>query len=136
MSEENNAQSTKKRGNFFVGLLIIVVIIGAGILIPWLISFHINSTASDFDITGDWTDYVSYRTYTFIPRANIKGLELDFTFYDKDLREVGAVHKTIGDVKKGQQYSTTISITEFDFKTLWNGTYLTVEVSAGTRSLF
>lgn len=86
--------------------------------------------ASMSDIDGNWTQSLFSNTYTFIPSKNINGLILQFEIYN-DSKLVNTIVKTIGDVKRGQQYTVTLTADEY-----LTGNKVKTSVKSGTISLF
>lgn len=140
MAEENKEESTAPTGNVGKGITIIAVIIVTGILLFLLISAinnNSNNKATLADIDGDWNQTTTTQSYVFIPKSNIDGLEFTFTLKDKNNRTVDTITKTVGNVKKGQQYTVTINLLEVDdLSSFLSISTTSISVSKGTKKLF
>ena len=141
MAEENKKIEGKaaSSGKFEKGLAIVFAIMAIGALLFLIISgINDNSKqkATMNDIDGYWNSTVSEQSYVFIPKYNINGLEFTFSIRDKNNKELQTIVKTVGDVKKGQQYTVSISMTELkDFTTLMDANYTQLTITGGTKKL-
>ena len=119
---------------FGIIILIVVVLVLAFFVFRSCISGK-TGKANMSDIQGYWTDNITSRTYTFIPNVNIEELEFEFVVYSSNKEPLQYIYKEIGNVKKGQQYTVTISITDLYIQTMWEGSYIRVTVNKGLRTL-
>ncbi len=133
-------EKSKKKGCITAIIVAIAIIIGivlVYILLSYIISQKENTDTPNLlqadmsNISGNWTQGLFQNTYTFIPSCNIKGLVLRFEIYDSNYKIQNTIDKNIGDVKKGQQYTVTISIDEY-----WTGSQVKTTVLRGKKSLF
>ncbi|MDE7107173.1 MAG: hypothetical protein K2O39_02500 [Clostridiales bacterium] len=98
-----------------------------------------SATLNDITISGDDLDLAAFgEKLTFTPKKDISGLKLKFIFQKSDGTQLQTIEKSIGNVKEGQQYSVTISITELKWDVIKNAFDLQCKytVSAGTVSYF
>ena len=139
MSEETQIQESKEDKRFRIGMIIFAILLSVIVLVACTISILSDSDlnkASTSDIDGYWNSTVSEQSYVFIPKYNINGLEFTFSIRDKNNKELQTIVKTVGDVKKGQQYTVSISMTELkDFTTLMDANYTQLTVTGGTKKL-
>ena len=124
------AEEKKGKGCLFIACIILVAIVGIAIAISQS-NYEIGPKATMSDIDGHWTESLLSNTFTFIPSKNIKGLVMQFDIYDSNNKLVNTVTKSIGDVKKGQQYTVTLTVDEY-----WKGAQVKTTVKSGTISLF
>jgi len=139
MAEETQIQESKEDKRFRIGMIIFAILLSVIVLVACTISILSDSDlnkASISDIDGYWNSTVSEQSYVFIPKYNINGLEFTFSIRDKNNKELQTIVKTVGDVKKGQQYTVSISMTELkDFTTLMDTNYTQLTVTGGTKKL-
>ncbi len=139
MSEETQIQESKEDKRFRIGMIIFAILLSVIVLVACTISILSDSDlnkASTSDIDGYWNSTVSEQSYVFIPKYNINGLEFTFSIRDKNNKELQTIVKTVGDVKKGQQYTVSISMTELkDFTTLMDANYTQLTITGGTKKL-
>ncbi len=135
-------KNKKKYGSITIkqGLIIFLSIIMIGILtfgiVQLLLLIPSTSKVSNEDIDGHWNSTLTTQSFVFIPKSNIKGLEVTFSIRDKNNQELQTITKIIGDVKKGQQYTVSFNITELqDFATLMDSNYTQLSVTGGTKKL-
>ncbi|MDE7164202.1 MAG: hypothetical protein K2O04_02100 [Clostridiales bacterium] len=98
-----------------------------------------NATLNDLTLSGDDLDLSSFgEKLTFTPKKDIDGLKLKFVFQKSNGTQLQTIEKSVGNVKEGQQYSVTISITELKWDVVKNVFDLECKytVSAGTVSYF
>ena len=69
-----------------------------------------------------------------IPYVDIDDLELQFKYYDNDKNLITTKTKSVGNVKEGNQYTVSVSLTEFNFFDLFKINYTSVSVINGTVS--
>lgn len=74
--------------------------------------------------------------YQMTPNVDIKGLELTFTFSDKNRQVLTTKTKYVGDVTKGGQYTISISLTEFNLIDILKIENSSCTVTKGTVSYF
>lgn len=141
--ENDNINSNKKHAGCLVWLVVLLV----AVIIPVIIGVVISNNdknddnetnnrpsilqADMSDISGNWTQGLLQNTYTFIPSCNINGLVLRFRIYNSDYKLQNTIDKRIGDVRKGQQYTVTITIDEY-----WTGSQVETSVLEGTKTIF
>ncbi len=139
MAEETQIQESKEDKRFRIGMIIFAILLSVIVLVACTISILSDSDlnkASISDIDGYWNSTVSEQSYVFIPKHSIDGLEFTFSIRDKNNKELQTIVKTVGDVKKGQQYTVSISMTELkDFTTLMDTNYTQLTVTGGTKKL-
>ena len=131
MAEEK--QSNSKGCLIYAILLVVIIIVAVGVAIFAVNNSGENSItkATMSDIDGNWNQSLLSNTFTFIPSKNIKGLVLQFEIYDNNYNLKNTITKSIGDVKKGQQYTVTLTVDEY-----WSGAQVRTSVKSGTISLF
>ena len=132
MAEET--QKSNSNGCLIFAIVMLILIIGAillGIFVYGGLGNNGAKNATMSDIDGNWTQSLLSNTFTFIPTKNIKGLVLQFDIYDSNYKLLNTVTKSIGNVKKGQQYTVTLTADEY-----WNGAQVKTTVKSGTISLF
>ena len=111
-----------------IGIIVFVQCNGGNVIDPGTgkITYR-NATLSDID--GDWNNGLLDQSYVFIPKHDITNLEFTFSINNNENEVIKTIRKTVGDVKKGQQYTVTLSVSDLgDLDTMWNAkkTYLTV----------
>lgn len=134
MSVEN-----EKKGNGGKIILAIFITAMIGLLIFLLINAtnnNPNNKATNNDIDGHWDSTVTTYAYVFIPKSNIDGLEVTFSIRDTNNKELQKIVKTVGNVKKGQQYTVSFNLSELqNFATLMDADYTKLTVTGGTKKL-
>ena len=126
-------QQSDAKGCFKIVVIVFLVIIGIIIFTIVAVSSANGgkiAQATMSDIDGNWTQSLLSNTFTFIPSKNINGLVLQFDIYDGN-RLVNTITKSIGNVKKGNQYTVTLTADEY-----WSGSRVKTSVKSGTISLF
>ena len=137
MIKETNEKNKSNVGNVFIGLLLIILVIAIPTGIAYLVSHENIMQATMDDIDGYWNSSLTTIEYVFVPKHNIKSLRFEITICDKNKNELQTIYKTIGNVKKGQQYTVTVSIYEIDsLSTLWDSRYTGISIYSGTKSIF
>ncbi|MDE6294115.1 MAG: cytochrome c biogenesis protein ResB [Clostridiales bacterium] len=114
------------------GCLIILILIVIPLII---ILFTVKKDATNDDVTinqGE-TGLLSY-SFTFIPKNDIDDLQFEISFYDSNGKYISDITKTVGDVKKGQQYTVTVNLTELSFSQAFSNK-ISVKVSGGKVAL-
>lgn len=87
------------------------------------------------DINIDTSQEISFNiNYVMIPYVDIDDLELQFKYYDNDKNLITTKTKSVGNVKEGNQYTVSVSLTEFNFFDLFKINYTSVSVINGTVS--
>ena len=151
---EENEISNKSTGK---GCLITVIVIVLILVAAFAITYYImdkernngdtdtpsllsrKATLNDITVSGDEMDLSSFgEKLTFTPNKDIDGLKLKFVFQKSNGTQLQTIEKSVGNVKEGQQYSVTISITELSWDVIKNVFDLECKytVSAGTVSYF
>ena len=135
MAEEIN---TKKGINGGTVVLIAMITIFIVIMICMTIGLisGIDRTATTNDIDGYWNSNLTEHSFIFIPKQSIDGLVFTFSIRDKNNQELQKIVKEVGNVKKGQQYTVTLNLSELqDFATLMDANYTQLSVTGGTKKL-
>ncbi len=138
MAEENKKieENTAPTGKVGIGITIVIVIVLIfGAFALYKIGVF-DRKATNTDIDGDWNSTLTTQSYVFIPKHNINGLEFTFSIRDKNNKELQTIVKTVGNVKKGQQYTVSISMSELqNFSTLMDANYTRLSITGGTKKL-
>lgn len=92
-----------------------------------------DATNDDVTINQGETGLLSY-SFTFIPKKDIDDLQFKISFYDSNGKYISDITKTVGDVKKGQQYTVTVNLTELSFSQAFSNK-ISVKVSGGKVAL-
>lgn len=101
-------------------------------LLPLSRNAHNNDiTVSDTKL--NWSDLG--QEFIFIAEENIKDLQLTLNFYDKNKNLVSTKTKDFSSVKKGNEYTIFIGITDFSLADHLKINSVTIEVTKGTVSL-
>ncbi len=135
MAEEIN---TKKGINGGTVVLIAMITIFVVIMICMTIGLisRIDRTATTNDIDGYWNSNLTEHSFIFIPKQSIDGLVFTFSIRDKNNQELQKIVKEVENVKKGQQYTVTLNLSELqDFATLMDANYTQLSVTGGTKKL-
>lgn len=140
MTEEKQNQESSSKGCFIMAMVMIGLVI-AVIVITILVYSNIGSggikRATMSDIDGHWNSTITTCEYVFIPKHNINDLTFAITICDDNRQELQTIYKTVGNVRKGQQYSVSFSVLEFQsFSTVWNASYTKISVSRGDITVF
>ena len=85
------------------------------------------------DTKLNWSDLG--QEFIFIAEENIKDLQLTLNFYDKNKNLVSTKTKDFSSVKKGNEYTIFIGITDFSLADHLKIHSVTIEVTKGTVSL-
>lgn len=112
-----------------ITLLIITTLFFTGCIGEKLISRE--ATINDINI--DTSEDISFSiNYKMIPYEDIDNLELTFKFYSKSNELLATKIKNVGNVIEGNQYTVSISLTEFSFLDLFKINYARCSVTGGT----
>ncbi len=110
-------------------LLILTTILLTGCIGEKLISRE----ATNNDINLDTSEEISFSiNYKMIPYVDIDNLEITFKFYSKDNELLATKVKDVGNVIEGNQYTISISLSEFSFLDLFKINYARYSVTQGT----
>ena len=124
---ENNINTKGKSYGCMVTIITMIIVVVAVIL---GIYFFGNKEATNDDVTinqGE-TNLLSY-SFTFIPKSNINDLKFEISFYDEKQNKSN-ITKNVGDVKKGQQYTVTINLTELSLSQILSSE-ISIKVAGG-----
>ena len=140
MAEEKQNQESNSKGCLVMAAVMIGLVI-AVVVITILVFSNLDSggikKATMSDINGHWNSTITTYEYVFIPKHNINNLTFEITIYDDNKQELQTIYKTVGNVLKGQQYSVSFSVSEFQsFSMLWNASYTEISVSKGYITIF
>ena len=154
-NNQGNNQGNKKRGRTILIVLLIFFAIGLSLYLIVRCSLRasmgndgsgssssnipqlITRSAKNSDISIDVVEDISLsNNYMLIANVDIKGLELKFTYLDKNKKIITTVEKTVGNVVKGGQYTVSVSLSEFSFLEFLKISYSQCEVIGGTVSYF
>ena len=96
----------------------------------------LTRNANNNDIYVDTSEEISLNIkYTVIPNVDINGLELTFKYYDTDYNLLTTKVENLRNVKKGVQYTVSVSLFEFGFFELFKINKVSIGVTSGTVSL-
>ena len=125
---------TKKK-NFIATLCFTVLIITTTLLLSACdgINGIIPRDATINDIYIDTSEEISLNIkYTVIPNVDIHDLEITFKYYDKNSQLITTKVEKLGNVKKGIQYTVSVSLFEFGFLDLLKIYSVKANVTNGT----
>ncbi len=153
--DNNPVQQKKSHGCLIATLIIIVIAAIIGIIIyvnrekertdnplnkdtPKI--YERAAVISDITVTDERLDFSALgETMTFNPNCDIYNLKLTFEFM-KNNTSLQTIDKYVGDVKKNNQYTVTISLTDINWEVIKNSFTSNVEcryyVSSGTVKIF
>ena len=96
----------------------------------------LTRNANNNDIYVDTSEEISLNIkYTVIPNVDINGLELTFKYYDTDYNLLTTKVENLRNVKKGIQYTVSVSLFEFNFLDLLKINRVSIGLTGGTVSL-
>lgn len=90
-----------------------------------------SALRSDIYLQGSDNSIFSLQ-YKLNPREDINNLEITFIFKDKDKIIFDTIVKYIGNVKEGNTYTISISISEFSSSSIYEQFYYSYDVTGGT----
>lgn len=90
-----------------------------------------SALRSDIYLQGSDNSIFSLQ-YKLTPREDINNLEITFVFKDKDKIIFDTIVKYIGNVKEGNTYTISISISEFSSSSIYEQFYYSYDVTGGT----
>lgn len=97
----------------------------------------LHRNARESDISIQTSDELSLRiNFTLVPKVDIEGLELTFSFKNKNGEIIANIVKYIGNVSEDQQYNVSISLTEFSLTQIFTIREYRYSVSGGSVSYF
>lgn len=117
------------------------IIIITLLILPMFFLFACTSTtekmfsrdAKTSDISMDLSQEFSFNiNYEMTPKVNIDNLEITFKYYDKNNNLITTKVKYVGNVKKGIEYTISVSLTEFSFFDLFKLYSVSMAVTNGT----
>lgn len=74
--------------------------------------------------------------YTFIPKVDIKNLQLTIRIKDEDNNVINTQVKNLGNVIEGNQYFFSLSLTELSISGYFDANYISITTTGGTVSFF
>lgn len=98
-----------------------------------LLSRSANNNDIYIDISQEFSLSINY---VLKPNVDIDGLEITFTYYDKNQAVLTTKVKSVGNVKKGVEYTVSVSLTEFSLIQLLKFKTVSTNVTGGTVSYF
>ncbi len=122
----------KKRHPIFAILFLVFSVACAVTAIGSFIKIPRSRSAKDFDISIELSqEFTLNNEYEVKPNRSIDNLEITFTYYDSQNRVISTKEKTVGNVKSGQTYLVTVSLSEFSLTELLKINYCKAEVTGG-----
>ena len=112
---EQNTQSNKKSPliSFLLVVMAIVIALSVAYVLMVKTNAEILPDASVNDINGSWTEELTSKTFSFVPKTNIRNFKIRFIFLDNHDKMVGITQKDFEIVKKGNQYTIKITMDEY-----------------------
>lgn len=133
--ETEDSEKIDSKGKSYGCMVTIFTMIIVVVAVVLGIYFFGEKDATNDDVTiNEGTDNIISYTFTFIPKTDIKDLEFKISFYDSNDKYISNITKNVGNVKKGQQYTTTVNITELSFSQAFSSK-ISVTVCGGKAAL-
>ena len=121
-------------------ILVVALFIGGAILTGCSCSNSpqlFTRAATNNDVYIDLSEELSLNvTYKVTPNVDIDNLEITFKYYDNNKKLLATKYRTLGNVKKGVQYSVYVSFGEFSLWDLFKITSTSARVTSGSVSYF
>ena len=117
--------------------VVLLVFLLTGILTFVAFALFVRMPASQADISLRYEPNLTRLGVDCVVYANedIKDLELDFTFYNSNRKEVHRLHKYVGDIKKHEERNITISLYE-SMQGSDLPSYCSIQIASGTVNFF
>ena len=93
----------------------------------------ISRDATNNDISIDISQEISLNiNYKMTPKVDINNLEITFRYYSKSNKLLSTKIKQIGNVSEGTEYTISVSLTEFSIISIFQISYVRMNVTGGT----